>query len=161
MKERRMRRRRSSPWIPLSVLALSALTACATTGQGPASGLTGCWYFERDDVARSLRLPWGLRVLPDPLEGWPALQQRDGVRVASTLTVDGDRDHPFGYWLPLGEDSVEIGYPGGGGYVLRLAAKDARMEGTVGPVGDVLMPGVDGPPDPSPVVLTRALCPEE
>lgn len=149
--------------LPAVVLLLAAATACASTAQAPAPGLAGCWYFERDDVARSLRLPWGVRLGEDSLAGWPALERHDGTRVAATLTPDGDADHPFGYWRPLGEDSVEIGYPGGGGYTLRVGVEDQRLEGTVRAVGDARGPGADDspPPVPQPVALMRALCPEE
>ncbi|MEJ2504176.1 MAG: hypothetical protein P8177_12840 [Gemmatimonadota bacterium] len=145
----------------LAAVALAAVTACASTGQVGDDSLPGCYYFEQDDVHRSLRLPWGVRLAPEALDGWPALQQRDGVRVATTLTTDGDADHPFGYWLPLASDSLEIGYPGGGGYTLRLAVEGQRLEGTARPVGDVRAPGQESLPAPSPVALTRALCPEE
>ena len=144
-------------------LLLAALTvgACASTPDSQAQELAGCWYFERSDVARALNLPWGVRLTGDTLEAWPIARQLEGVRHAATLTPEGDRDHPFGYWRRAAPDSVEIGYPGGGGLVLQLhQVEEQRMRGTAIPAGDVMVPGRPEPEPQAPVVLFLAQCPE-
>lgn len=155
----------SHPYLARLVLAgLAVAVACASSPNGHSQELTGCWYFAQPSPP-DMRLPWGVRLGADPLQGWPAIQQLDGVRVASTLTPDGDREHPFGYWRPLPGDSLEIGYPAGGGAVLTLGveAGGAALTGSVRGVGDARAYGTD-PGTPSagqPVRLTRAGCPEE
>lgn len=137
-------------------------SACVSTPDAPLDEVAGCYYFERDAAAESLRLPWGVRLLADSLTGWPAWAQRPEVRRAVTL-VDYEESaaHPFGYWRPLGRDSLEVGYPGGGGLVLRLAVEPARLVGTARPVGDVLRPPGELPaPSVHPVALLHARCPE-
>ena len=50
---------------------------------------------------------------------------------------------PFGYWLRTPADSIEIGYPGGRGLVLRLAQSGQDLIG--------LRPAL-------PVIARRVLC---
>jgi hypothetical protein len=138
------------------------LVACVTTpGLAPVDE-PGCYYFERNAAAQALHLPWGVRLLPDTLEGWPAIQQQPGVRRAVTLVGhEQAAAYPFGYWRPLGRDSMEIGYPAGGGLVLHLAVEPMRLSGTAREVGDAVAPGAR-PPGGSPagvVSLIRAQCP--
>ncbi|NIP79118.1 MAG: hypothetical protein GWM90_07900 [Gemmatimonadetes bacterium] len=159
----RMRRSRRATSLTATGLVLglsAALSGCASTPDAlSAQELEGCFYFERYVVADgAIRLPWGVRLSREPLEGWP-MASRGDVRLAATLTVDGDVDHPFGYWLPSG-DSVEIGYPAGGGLVLELEVVDMALEGVVRPLGDAR--SLDAPePEPAAVRLTRARCPEQ
>jgi hypothetical protein len=148
---------------PAALLAAAIVLApaCATTPENGQADRTGCWYFERDADAEALRLPWGVRLLPDSLTGWPALERLPGVRRATTLARPGEEaGHPFGYWRPLGGDTVEIGYPAGGGLLLRLDGDAAHLAGTATPVGDAMAPGA-APPQARPVTLTRARCPED
>lgn len=144
-----------------SIALAMTLSACASTPDPAPDDLAGCYYFEPGEVAQRLRLPWGVRVLADTVDGWPALEQRAGARRAVTLVAPGDEAaHPFGYWLPLDGDSVEIGYPAGGGLVLTLTAGPTHLTGTVTPVGDALPPGAADPrPRSEPVSLLRARCP--
>lgn len=121
-----------------------------------------CHYFVEDGVARDLSLPWGIRLLDRPLEGWPALQQREGVRRATTLTGRDEVDHPFGYWIRTAPDSLEIGYPGGGGLLLELAIEHHAFRGHARAVGDALEPPAALPAERAyPVRLTWARCPDE
>lgn len=119
--------------LPLALLA----GACASSPDGHAQDLSGCYYFEQDATARSLNLPWGVRLTTEPLTGWPALEREEGVRVAVTLIGEEETaDHPFGYWRPLADDSVRLGYPGTGGFVVDLAVGESELVGTATPVGD-------------------------
>lgn len=141
---------------------LTALcTGCASAGGGSTTAPVGCFYFERNAAADELRLPWGIRFLPDSLEGWPALAAYEGVRQAATLTPEGDADHPFGFWRALPGDSIHVGYPAGGGISLRVHARQDTLTGTARPVGDAAP--LDGAIERQehPVTLTRARCPEE
>lgn len=138
----------------------AALGACASTPEPlSAQDLEGCFYFDREQTGDgSLRLPWGVRLSPDSLEGWP-ITRRGNVRVASTLTVDGDTDYPFSYWRPSG-DSVMIGSAAGGGVLLELEVGETALEGTARSLGDAR--GLDArEPEPAAVRLTRARCPED
>jgi hypothetical protein len=160
------RRTRRGPHLSAALLAAAIMSACATTPESVNLDIAGCWYFERDAAAEALRLPWGVRLLPDSLTGWPALGQLPGVRRATTLAGPGEEaGHPFGYWRPLGadaptRDSLEIGYPAGGGLVLRLDGGPTHLTGTATPMGDAMAPGA-APPRVRPVTLTRARCPED
>jgi len=145
-------------WLPLLLAAGIGAGACATGAQRTGALPTGCWYFEQDTVARHLNLPWGVRLSEQALEGWPNLRGLH-ARQAATLTPEGDADVPFGYWRTLGADSLEIGFPGGGGLVLELEAAPTALHGRAVAVGDVLMPD-DRPRIARPVRLTAALCPE-
>ena len=140
------------------LLVLGAFACVSTPAPQGAREPIGCWYFDRNDAAAALNLPWGIRLTADPLTGWPRTQARGDARFAATLAPEAEIDHPFGYWMPLTDDSLEIGYPGGGGLVLRLAAGDMAMTGTARPVGDVVTPGAAVPPTRA-VRLTRAQCP--
>lgn len=138
--------------------------AVASSGTHPV----GCWYFARNADADALSLPWGVRLTGERLTGFPAIQTRGDVRVAATLTVEGDADHPFGYWLALPGDSLEIGYPAGGGLVVRVgfaggeegAAGGARsvLTGEIREAGDAV--ALDGAHRVTrPVTLSHAQCP--
>jgi hypothetical protein len=133
----------------------------STPGLSPGE-VTGCYYFERDEVAQSLHLPWGVRLQEDSLTGWPAWDRQPGVRRAVTLVGVGQTAaHPFGYWRPLDGDSLEVGYPAGGGLVLRLAVEPPGLTGSARPVGDVLPPSGQRPqPVTYPVALLHARCPD-
>ena len=138
--------------------ACMAAAACVTTPAARTADPAGCWYFARDDAAAALNLPWGIRLTADELTGFAGLAQRGDARVARTLDPASERDHPFGYWMPIGADSIEVGYPAGGGLVLRLARGDSSMAGSARPVGDVVRPGA--PPRTTHAVrLTSAQCP--
>ena len=143
--------------VAVSLALLGA--ACASAGQGSDSAVVpGCYYFEQDDTARQLQLPWGIRLLDRPLEGWPAVQQYEDARVATTLTGQDEVDHPFGYWRSLSGDSILVGYPAGGGLSLRLAADSGGMAGTARPVGDATL----STQRPTYALrLVHARCPEE
>lgn len=140
---------------------LACLPACASVPGGVAAqGIEGCWYFEMDAAAASLRLPMGIRLTATPLENWPSIMRRGDVRVAVTVTRQGDADYPFGYWLREG-GRVEVGYPGGGGVVLDLAPGRSTLEGTARAVGDARRPGEmdrDEPADAIRVRLERRSC---
>lgn len=140
------------------LLVLAAFACVSTPPQPPMTDPVGCWYFDRDQAATALNLPWGVRLSADTLTGWPRIEARGVARVAATLNPEGEADHPFGYWMTVPDDSIEIGYPGGGGLVLRLARGEMAMAGSARPVGDVLVPGA-APAPLRPVRLTRAQCP--
>lgn len=117
--------------------AFLGVAGCASTPEGEAQELAGCYYFEQDATAQALSLPWGVRLTTDTLTGWPPLDQQPNTHTAVTLVgVDETADFPFGYWQALPGDSVRIGYPGAGGFVLDLTARDGVLEGTARPVGD-------------------------
>jgi hypothetical protein len=146
----------------LGLVSLLVALGCATGNRRlQPEELAGCYYFQRDTVAESLRLPWGVRLRDVALEGWPAQADREGAREATTLTGRSEVDHPFGYWAPLPGDSIEVGYPAGGGLLLQLGVVDHDLAGTARPVGDVLQPGQEPGPRPSRNVrLVWARCPE-
>lgn len=131
---------------------------CISTPVSSASDPVGCWYFDRDAAATALNLPWGIRLAGDALSGFAGLEQRGEPRIARTLDPDAEQDHPFGYWLPIAGDSIEIGYPAGGGMVLRVAGGDTSLSGTARAVGDVVAPGAP-PRQTHAIRLTRAQCP--
>ena len=141
-----------------AALAILA-AACASAGQGsdPAA-LAGCYYFDQDAQSRQLQLPWGIRLLDRPLEGWPAVQQYGDARVATTLTGSDEADHPFGYWRSLAADSVLVGYPAGGAWSLRVLPGSGRMTGMIRALGDATL-AADRPTYP--VRLLHARCPED
>ena len=133
--------------------ALAALACMTTPAADPASPI-GCWYFARDAAAAAFNLPWGIRLDSAELTGWPTLDARGGGRAAVTLKAEGPADHPFGYWRELDGDSIEVGYPAGGGIALRLARGELEMSGSARDLGDV------NPSAARPAVrLTRAQCP--
>lgn len=142
--------------------AVMATAACAGAPPDPSpDNLAGCYFFQRDDAARSFRLPEGVRLTTDPLEGWPAIMQRGGVMVAVTLTDQGLADYPFGYWLIEDDGTVEAGYPAGGGIVLDMAVGRDRLEGTARALGDVDVYGQQAETTPREVAvrLDRGRCP--
>jgi hypothetical protein len=146
----------------LLAAVLPLLAGCMTTPDPAPADEARCYYFERDAGAEALRLPWGVMLLPDPLEGWPAIQQLPGVRQAATLVGhEQAASFPFGYWRPLGVDSLEIGYPAGGGIVMALEAEPMRLAGVAREVGDALPPGAAsaGSRPATRVSLVRAQCP--
>lgn len=156
---------RPGPVTTLTAALAAALFAAACAGRHEQASpwpLVGCHYFVQDAAARALDLPWGVRLLDQPLEGWPALQQRPGVRRATTLTGQDEVDFPFGYWVRTAADSLEIGYPGGGGLRLELATGEGTFEGLARPVGDAVPPpGLRPTAGGHPVHLTWARCPDE
>lgn len=145
---------------PLALALLLALvaSACATTQEGDAQSMEGCYYFQQDETARELNLPWGVRLTTDSLTGWPPLEQEPGVYEAVTLRgPDRTTRFPFGFWQSLPGDSVRIGYPGSGGFSLDLAVESDALVGVAVPVGDAGL----GPRTPRAVRLDRARCPEQ
>jgi hypothetical protein len=152
---------RPMAWRLPPALSVLLATACVSTPDVAPADRAGCYYFERDAAADALALPWGVRLLTDSLQGWPAIQQLPGVRQAETLVhYDARAGYPFGYWRPLAADSIEIGYPAGGGLLLRLHADAARLAGTARPVGDVMpAPGAGAARTATAVSLVRASCP--
>lgn len=162
-------RRRLLHALPAALIALLS-AGCATAQVATADALAGCWFFDRTAAAERLNLPWGIELRTDSVQGWPAIAQLPDVRRAVTL-ADRERtaDFPFGYWRTFASDSIEIGYPAGGGLVLALtvqppladAAFAARLEGTARAVGDArpIDQPFDRPPQTDAVALTRATCP--
>ena len=136
---------------------LIALPACVSAPAATAANPVGCWYFERDAHASELNLPWGVRLLGESLANAPA---HADARAARTLQADGEADFPFGFWAPIAGESIVIGYPAGGGLLLRVAGGDTSLHGIARPVGDALAPGAGPRPD-RPVHLSRAQCPED
>jgi hypothetical protein len=151
---------RSALRAALCVAMTAALGACASGASSQPSALAGCYQFERNAGARALGLPWGFVLEDAPLgAGWPLVGDRPGVQRALTATSPtGRADAPFGYWAPAG-DSIEIGHPGGGGFVLTLAAAGQDLTGQGVAVGDAVPPGgAMGPRPPAAVVARRVLC---
>ncbi len=139
---------------PFLVLAVAS---CASTPDGAAQEGAGCYYFEQDATARELNLPWGVRLTADSLTGWPSMDQEPETYTAVTLVgPDETQDFPFGYWQTRGPDSLRIGYPSMGGFVLDLVLGDGHLAGTALPVGDA---GIGKRPRHD-VRLQRAACPE-
>jgi len=143
--------------IPRVACALVALGGCWSAPAAAPADPAGCWYFERDEHATALNLPWGIRLTDRELPDAPA---HAGARAARTLQADGEAEFPFGFWAAIAGDSIVIGYPAGGGLLLRLAGGDTSMHGIARPVGDAIAPGGQARPD-RPVHLSRAQCPEE
>ena len=145
---------------PTLIAMLFAVGGCATTGQTPEGAVDpGCYYFDQQSQgARELRLPWGVRLMEQPLEGWPALAALEGVRTATTLTGTAEQNHPFGYWRPMEADTLLVGYPGGGGVSLHLVPSEDGLEGIARPLGDATL-AAERPRYA--VRLTRARCPED
>ena len=143
--------------VRIAACALVALPGCVSAPAAAAGDPVGCWYFERDEQAAALNLPWGVRLVAEPRPSAPA---HEAARVARTLRADGETDFPFGFWAPLAGDSIVIGHAAGGGLVLRLAGGDTSMHGIARPVGDVIAPG-SPPRMDRPVHLSRAQCPDE
>ena len=143
-----------------AVAVAAVFAACASTGERQQGVAPGCYYFQQDAVAEDLNLPWGVHLKEGDLQGWPALERRGGAREAATLTPRGEADHPFAYWIAPAADSVEIGYPAGGGFVLKLTVDDDQdLRGVAIPVGDMVNPNDPSPRERHPVTLTWARCP--
>lgn len=141
----------------ITLFFATAAIGCASTPDGSAQALEGCWYFEQDDVVRQVGLPWGVRLTTDSLPNAPEAEDGAFARTAVTLIgPDEVADHPFGYWQPVGGDSVRLGYPGMGGYDVRMEVAENEMVGTVRSVGDAGL----GQRPTRPVRLMRAACPE-
>nr|NIP58840.1 hypothetical protein [Gemmatimonadota bacterium]NIR79223.1 hypothetical protein [Gemmatimonadota bacterium]NIT87884.1 hypothetical protein [Gemmatimonadota bacterium]NIU31739.1 hypothetical protein [Gemmatimonadota bacterium]NIU36356.1 hypothetical protein [Gemmatimonadota bacterium] len=122
----------------------------------------GCYRFEDTTGGDALGLPWGVILEDEPLgEGWPLMDRFDDVHRARTLASETRRtDHPFGYWRPIPGDSIEIGYPGGGGVTLRVAPADGGLAGSGRGGGDAMRPGeTPGPRPAQPVEAERTPCP--
>ena len=149
------------PKVVLLTAMASAVAACAgaLVKTRPIVPVVGCYQIEWGRGASRLRLPWGFVLEDEPLEvGWPLLAGREGVRRALTATSPTEReDHPFGYWAPHGADSIEVGYPGGGGVVLALERRGQDLFGPGRPAGDAVRPG-ESPSLRVPVVARRVLC---
>jgi hypothetical protein len=154
-------RLRSALAATLNVTVTAALAACASGASSQASELAGCYQLERNAGARALGLPWGFVLEDEELgAGWPLVSERAGVQRARTATSPtGRADVPFGYWASAAGDSVEIGYPGGGGVVLTLASTGQDLIGQGVAVGDAVpLGGAMGPRAPVAVTARRVLC---
>lgn len=144
----------------LLIGALAGVSGCASTPDATAQDVMGCYFFEPGDAVETFRLPEGVHLTDRPLEGWPAIMERGDVKVAVTLRTDGTADYPFGYWLLEAADSVEIGYPAGGGIVLDLATDGDALEGIARALGDTRSFGQeDEGPTELPVRLEPGSCP--
>jgi hypothetical protein len=137
--------------------SLCLLGACASSPNGAAQQLAGCYYFEQDETARELNLPWGVELTSDSLSS-PFLKGQENVRAAITL-ADPERtaDFPFGYWQPLTEQTLRLGYPGMGGFTVDLTVEGDALTGRIAGAGDV---ATGAPMLAARVRLTRARCPE-
>ena len=142
-----------------AALSVGLVWSCASVPF--ADPVVGCYQFERNSGAQTLGLPWGVELEAVPVgAGWPLIADLEGVRRARTATSPtGRADHPSGYWHLTPADSVEIGYPGGGGIVLSLSKQGQDLVGEGIAAGDVLPFGaLAGPRTPAPVVALRVLC---
>jgi hypothetical protein len=139
-----------------------AASACVSTPEARLGERVGCYYFERDAGTEALQLPWGIHLQADSLVGWPAWAAVAEVRRAVTLVGPGETEtFPFGYWRPLRHDSLEIGYPGGGGLQLQLEVESGRLTGTARSLGGALRPPAQlSSPASHPVTLLHARCPD-
>lgn len=139
--------------------ALLLVAACASTpDRGDPPPAPGCYFFVAGDAVQEFRLPEGVHLTDRALTGWPAIMQRGDVKVAVTLRSTGTADYPFGYWLEEG-DSIEVGYPSGGGIVLDLAPAGDALVGTARALGDTAPPGETPDRRSLSVRLERRACP--
>ncbi len=137
--------------------SLCLLGACASSPDGAAQELAGCYYFVQDETARELNLPWGVELTSDSLAS-PFLKGQENVRAAITLSdVERTADFPFGYWQPLTDQTLRLGYPGMGGFTVDLTVEGTELSGRIAGVGDV---ATGAPMRSARVRLTRARCPE-
>lgn len=145
-------------------LFAAALVGAACASAGARDGvdeLVGCYQFEVSADSRALGLPWGFELSDEPLEGWSALP--DAREAVTRLTATRVADHPFGFWEPVpeGGDSIRVGHPGGGGFLLVLAPEGQDLLGRGRAVGDAVAPGQAAGERPErAVVARRVLCPE-
>lgn len=131
--------------------------ACASSPEGSAQQVAGCYYFEQDDEARRLNLPWGVELTSDSLDS-PFLSGQEGVRRAVTLFGPGEtREFPFGYWQVLSDDVIRLGHPGMGGFTADLTVEGNELTGVLGGIGDAA-PAAEM--TSARVRLTRAACPD-
>lgn len=142
----------------VGLLLVLTIGACASTPNGDAQELAGCYYFEQDPTAQRLGMPWGVRLTADSLTGWAPLDQQPDTYVAVTLLgPERMRDFPFGFWQKRGVDSVRIGYPSLGAWSMDLTVEEGLLIGTVQEVGDAGLAERRS----YPVRLQRARCPGE
>jgi len=141
-------------------LVLLVILACGVqrSGRGGPDLLAGCYQFRWDASTSEMRLPWGFDLVDEPLEGWGNVPNG---RVARTRTVEREtRDEPFAFWSRVGQDSVRVGHPGGGGISLSLIRQGPDLVGTAMARGDAMTFGGEPPPPViRPVVVRRVLCP--
>ena len=153
--------RRAHTLCALVGAGLLTATACASSPNGAAQGLPGCYFFEPGETTETFRTATGVRLTDQPLEGWPGIMRRGNVKVAVTLRREGEADYPFGYWLQESADSVEIGYPSGGVVVLKLVREGDALKGTGYAQGDTWSYGEEpAGPTQFPVRLERGDCPQ-
>lgn len=125
--------------------------------------VAGCYRLELQGDPTGWRLPSGIVLEAEPLAAWPHLERRYGtVFVARTLADSGKLvDHPFGYWRPLGHDSLFVGHPGafaGLSMELELVGKD--LAGQITAFSDVEEEGQ--PSRAAAAILARRVdCPTE
>lgn len=156
--------------------ALLLVPGCASSGGGEGgegaegsetealaqASLAGCYRFQETAGSDALGLPWGVVLEDEPLgEGWPLMDRFEEVHRARTLASETRRaDHPFGYWRPIPGDSIEIGYPAGGGVTLTVAPTEGGFAGRGRGAGDAMRPGeTPGPRPARPVEAERTPCP--
>lgn len=147
----------SSTTRTIGLLLALTVGACASTPNGDAQDLAGCYYFEQDATSQRIGMPWGVQLTADSLTGWAPLDQQPDTYVAVTLLgPDRTRDIPFGYWQKRGADSLRIGYPSMGAWSLDLTVEEERLIGTAEEVGDAGLAERRS----YPVQLQRARCPD-
>lgn len=103
-----------------------------------------------------------VQLEPDPLTGWPSLQQRyEQVFVARTRDETGSvKTAPFAYWRPLDGDSLYVGHPGalaGMSMTLRVVGRD--LEGEIRAFTDVRPEAVARGTVSAPIRARRVECP--
>lgn len=165
---------------PVALLAAVCLALLAVTGcrrragdegpeEGPVAVVRGCYSLEAaagDDPGGGSGLPPG---------ALPRMVELDSA-VVGTVRVEGDSarpayrahsylgtrraDHPFNRWTHLPGDSLRVDHSGAlAGLVLRLAAADSVLSGTVRGFTDVRGEGEEGDTSPTVVRATPARCP--
>ena len=151
-----MTRRLSRPALAAAAIALAA--ACASTPPSGAQELPGCYYFDPETTPERLDMPWGVRLSPDSLTGWPPISELPNTFEAVTLINETETaDHPFRFWRVMPSDSIRIGYPAMGGWSLNLEVVEGGLVGTARSVGDAGL----GERPVYEIRLLRASCPEE
>ena len=145
-------------WIGTGIVGAVVLgaAACASTPDGGAQELAGCYYFERDAVVERWNLPWGVRLTTDSLATRPPLLEGDNVRAARTLIgPDETSDYPFAFWQVMAPDSIRLGSGGIGGISMVLSRDGQVLAGRAYSPDDTRT----GPTPSAPVRLTHARCP--